>query len=154
MWKKLLAALLGLSFGLVLALHCAPAAASILTSGAPNGTAGGNLCLDVRFDSLKAGTPVGGVGCNASPAEQVEWNGYTVFLIGGQRCLDVYHSENKVDAPIVSAVCNNSGAQQWYYMAGAVINQPTSLCLDSGGNGEQLFLNTCNGSSSQTWQIK
>jgi hypothetical protein len=59
-----------------------------------------------------------------------------------------------VGAPIDSAVCKNTGAQQWSYVGSEVVNLPTGFCLDSGSDGTQLFLNTCNGSSSQTWQIK
>jgi hypothetical protein len=70
--------------------------------------------------------------------------------------LDVVGAGTAPGTNVWSYTCNGTVAQQWTYDNGQIRYPHGGLCLDAGnmGNGTQLQVNTCNGSNSQTWQIK
>jgi hypothetical protein len=56
----------------------------------------------------------------------------------------------------VQVRCNGTAAQNFYFYNGQIVYIKAGLCIDAGNmaNGTELFINKCNGSASQYWQIK
>ena len=141
----------------LLALDASPTAAAVLSVGAGYGPPfGGLTCADVAGGSLTPGIKVQAWDCLAGPNQQFEFYGQTIYTVGGQRCLDVLGAGTAPGTRVDSYVCNGTVAQKFYYYNGEVIYLHGGLCLDAGNmsNGTQLIVNICNGSNSQSWQIK
>jgi hypothetical protein len=139
-----------------------PARAAVLSVGPSNPPAGSTVCADVSEPPLTNGTclspgnPVDAFDCNAGPNQQFQIIGVTIYTEGGQLCLDVKGGGTAPGTPVDSYTCKGTPNQQWYYYDGEIISlNGADLCLDaSAGLTKQLEINTCNGSSSQNWQIK
>jgi len=150
--------LTALASGSMAVLGASYAHAAVLSFGDfPGGVYGGDNCADVRAGSLDVGTPVDSFNCTAAPNQQFEFNGKTIYALGGQTCLDVASPDsNPTPGTLVDSYpCNGGPNQQWTYQNGEIINA-SGLCLDatSGGQNEQLVVNTCAAVASQQWQIK
>ena len=133
-------------------------------SGSGSGTAGAlesgvssNLCVDDRFSSTAAGTPVQIWGCDNTKAQTwtLATNG-TVQALGG--CLDVTHSGRTSGTKVQYWSCNGTGAQQWTRKSnGTLVNPESGLCLDDPSSstswGTRLEIWTCNGGANQKWTL-
>src|SRR5262245_35285295 len=67
-----------------------PASAAVFTVGSlssPSNGGGGNVCMDVRGASLNLPTQVVVFDCHASPNQQFELSGATIYAMGGTRCI-------------------------------------------------------------------
>lgn len=153
----------------LLAFGVSPIEAAVFSVGAPDGSIGNTVCMDVSGNSIKSGTPVIAQECHAGPNQQYQWagpKGRTIFTVGGQNCLDVFNQETADGTLVQSVTCRTETdtvrllAQEFAYENGQIIflkpdQQGHRKCLDAiNGIGEQLVINTCNGSDSQQWQIK
>jgi hypothetical protein len=145
--------------------------AAMLTNGAgfTGPPFGGYTCADVRGGrpppTPTGSTPVQAWDCHGWFNQQWTLNRLQIFGIGSiggpvssQTCLDVHFGGTAPGTPVDLAFCNGTQAQNWIYDGGQLINihGTSSKCLDAGSrvNGTQLFINRCNGSDSQQWQIK
>ena len=137
-------------------LASAPGNSAVLSVGDPSFFYGGTVCADVQANSLDPFTPVQAYACHAAPNQQFEFEDFTIYTVGAQRCLDVLGAGQTAGTPVESYFCNGTVAQQWYYYDGEIYNPHSGMCLDAGNmaNGTQLVIWPCNGSISQTWQIK
>ena len=141
----------------LLAFDSSPTKAAVVSVGGGFGPPfGGFTCGDVAGGNIASGTKVQAWDCLAGPNQQFEFYGPTIYTLGGQRCLDVVGAGTAPGTNVWSYTCNGTVAQQWTYDNGQIRYPHGGLCLDAGnmGNGTQLHVNTCNGSNSQTWQIK
>jgi Ricin-type beta-trefoil lectin domain len=141
----------------LLAFNSSPIKAAVVSVGGGFGPPfGGFTCADVDGGNITPGTKVQAWDCLAGPNQQFEFYGPTIYTLGGQRCLDVVGAGTAPGTNVWSYTCNGTVAQQWTYDNGQIRYPHGGLCLDAGnlGNGTQLHVNTCNGSNSQTWQIK
>jgi Ricin-type beta-trefoil lectin domain len=140
----------------LLAFDALPTEAAVLSVGAGSPPFGAATCADVALGSLTSGATVQAYDCLAGPNQQFEFYGLTIYALGGQRCLDVLGAGTTPGTKVDSATCNGTAAQQFYYDEGQIVYAHAGLCLDAGSmnNGTQLIVNTCNSTSSQSWQIK
>jgi hypothetical protein len=141
----------------LLAFNASPTEAAVLSVGGGFGPPfGGLTCADVTGGSFTPGVKVQAWDCLAGPNQQFEFYGQTIYTVGGQRCLDVLGAGTAAGTTVDSAACNGTAAQQFYYDNGQIVYPHAGLCLDAGNmnNGTKLIVNSCNGISSQQWQIK
>jgi hypothetical protein len=139
-----------------ISLIASSAPAAVLTVGTSNQPYGGYVCADVRSANIAPYTPIQAYDCNAAPNQQYEFNGLTIYALGAQRCVDVQGGGTANGTLVDSYPCNGTVAQQWYYYNGEIYNPHSEKCLDAGNmaNLTQLVIKECDGSESQTWQIK
>jgi hypothetical protein len=140
-----------------------PASAAVFTVGslsAPGNGGGGSVCMDVSRASLNLATPVVAFDCHASPNQQFELSGTTIYAMGGTRCIDVLFGGTTTGTHIDSTTCNGTAAQVWMYNGaahlGSFFNPHSGKCLDARTmqSGLVLVIDPCNGSPGQLWQIK
>ncbi len=142
---------LGLFLATFLAFSSAQAALFV------NAQTGG--CLDDRGAVTTDRNPLWAFPCNATFAQQWNWEGLAIQGIGtsaaGGKCVDV-NGAGTADFTVVQLfTCNGTRAQTWRYLNGQVINTNSRKCLDAnGGQPNQLVIRTCNGSLSQRWLIR
>ncbi len=121
---------------------------------------GGYVCADVAGASLNTGTPVQAWDCHGSGNQQFNWNARTIYGFGTNRC---WQNQGFFDGSrVTSEFCQpgTNNRQWWRFINGEIRSwfggNFGPLCLDagSGGNGTQLTLRNCSGSTWQRWQIK
>jgi hypothetical protein len=158
---KTAAVLAAIASGAISLCGAPPARAAVLSVGPTNAhpansSFGGNVCADVRSGNAAAHTPIQAYGCNAAPNQQFEFNGLTIYALGAQTCVDVSGAGTAAGTLVQSYPCNGTVAQQWYYYNGEIYNPHSGKCLDALDmvNTRQLVINTCDGATSENWQIK
>lgn len=148
----------------ILAAACGTASATVLqqNSGAPY------LCANVKQNAISNGTAVIAYSCSGDFNEQWSYvNGQFLGLgttNGVNKCLDVKGALTAPGTLVDLYNCNGGANQQWLIYNGTVMGLPNStlivgyqsgLCLDSsGGNGAQLTIETCTGSTAQNWKVE
>ena len=145
-------------FGLMLALclcGAVPKANAIVFVNQGYGT-----CLDARDAYDKTGTPLDGAACNATFAQQWNFEGLEIQGIGstknaGYICV---WATGEAGSGVVVAPCTYSKTgwnNQWYFHNNHVINVNNGLCIDvEGGPTTLVTLETCNGESTQAWAAR
>jgi hypothetical protein len=119
-------------------------------------------CLNVQGGSTANGTPIQGAVCDATFAQQFNWEGPTISGIGTaagvNKCVDV-RGGGTADGTVVQLFdCNLTGAQKWQFGNGQIINPQSGKCLDIFDSSDvtQARIRTCNGIDpvGQIWVIR
>jgi len=117
-----------------------------------DGTSRNVQCLDVRDGSTANGTPVFPIPCNATFAQEWNWDFLQIRGIGNvqgvNKCLDVVGGGTAFGTPVQLFDCNGTGAQQWIYLNGQINNQRSGKCLTgvvfpNNPSPTQAFIGTC-----------
>jgi hypothetical protein len=117
-------------------------------------------CLDADGASDKTGNPLNGAACNATFAQQWNFEGLEIQGIGstsntGYICV---WATGAAGSGVVTAPCKYSKAgwnNQWHFNNNQIINLSNGLCIDVEGAARTLVtLETCNGESTQAWAAR
>jgi hypothetical protein len=108
-------------------------------------------CLDVRGGSTANRTPVQAFRCNATFAQQWNFDGTTIRGIGTTNhfamCVAVSGGGIADGTPVLMTFCNSSTAQLWVYDHGHLVNFASHKCLDIqalGRDGTPATIQPCN----------
>jgi hypothetical protein len=125
-----------------------------ITSGANTG-----YCLDNNAGSAVQGNPIDIYQCNQVWSSQV----WTVEADGTVRiqnmCVDVHGGGTANGTQVLLNACNGSGSpgEQWQPQSnGTLLNVNSDKCLGINGsvaNDTTLFIWSCDGNSSQVWNL-
>ena len=111
-------------------------------------------CLDAFAGSSANRTKVDDYGCNETAAQQWTVTNNTLTFDG--KCLDITGGGTANSTPVELFTCLGGGNQIWVPVNGTLVNPASGRCLDipgGVGNGGQLDILDCNGSSNQKWAL-
>ncbi len=111
-------------------------------------------CLDDKGAVTTNANPLQAFSCNATFAQQWNWEGGPIQGIGG-KCVDVQGGGTADRTPVQLYACNGTAAQQWQYINGSLFNPHSGKCIDAnGGAPNQAVIYTCSNSPLQRWNIR
>jgi len=114
--------------------------------------------MDVDQASQAGGTPVIIYACHGGANQKwdIPASGTTgTIKVYGSMCLDAAGGQGNDSDQIIIWACHGGLNQQWTFTTAGELKGGAGKCIEVGGtgiaNGDNLFLEPCNGSAPQKW---